>query len=351
MEKNQFNLFKNWDWTPPENWIKIKTIDMHTGGEPLRVFTHGLPEIKGSTILEKRKYFSQNFDYIRKGMMHEPRGHADMYGAVLTEPCTPDADFGVFFMHNEGYSTMCGHAIIAITKLVIETGLFNKEEENQILQIDAPPGRIVSSAKIVDGLVEQVSFVNVPSFVLLENKRIDVEGIGNVNFDIAFGGAFYAIINADELNLSLDVSGYNQLIKYGKKIKNAISKDFEIKHPYEDDLSFLYGTIFTGSANNAPHHSRNVCVFADGEVDRSPTGTGVSARAALHHSKGELKEGSKITIESIINTTMDVRIVKTTKFSQYEAVLPEVSGTAHFTGSNKFWFDPKDPLKNGFIFR
>lgn len=351
MGNNKANIFEGWNWNPPIDWMNIKTIDMHTGGEPLRIFIEGLPEIKGSTILEKRRFFQQNYDNIRQGIMFEPRGHADMYGAIITEPCTPDADFGVFFMHNEGYSTMCGHAIIAITKLVIETGLINKPGDSPLLIIDAPPGRILSSAKMVDGQVEKVSFINVPSYVLKHNMELDIEGLGMVKFDIAFGGAFYALCNAESLGLDLDESDYNRLIDYGKRIKKAVSDQVEIKHPYEEDLGFLYGTIFTGKARNENHHSRNVCVFAEGEVDRSATGTGVSARAALHYSKGELKVGSSITIESIIGSTMDVKVVKTTKFGHFDAILPEVSGTAYFTGSNEFWFDPKDPLKKGFIFR
>lgn len=348
---HQPDFFKNWKYQPPPDWLKIKTFDMHTGGEPLRIFIDGLPEIKGNTILEKRRYFKEHFDLIRTGTMFEPRGHADMYGAILTEPITSEGDFGVFFLHNEGYSSMCGHAIIAITKLVLETGMIRKEGESPVLKIDAPPGQIVSTAKIEEGKVIQTSFLNVPSFLYLQDKEVEVEGIGKVKFDIAYGGAFYAFCDADAMGLVLDKSNYNKLIDYGKRIKQAVSKNFEIKHPFEDDLSFLYGTIFTGKPKNQDHHSRNICIFAEGEVDRSATGSGVSARAALHFAKNEMSMGEKYTIESILGTTMDVRIVKTTKYGPYDAVIPEVSGTAYITGQNEFYFDPNDPLKNGFIFR
>lgn len=348
---HQPEFIKNWKYQAPDDWLKIKTIDMHTGGEPLRVFIDGLPEINGNTILEKRQYFKDHFDFIRTGIMLEPRGHADMYGAILTEPTTPDGDFGVFFLHNEGYSTMCGHAIIAITKLVLETGMIKKEGDFSVLKIDAPPGRIVSSAKMEDGNIKNVSFLNVPSFLYLQDKEVEVSGIGLVTFDLAYGGAFYALCDADELGLVLDGSNYNKLIDYGKKIKSAVKKNFEIKHPFEEDLSFLYGIIFTGNPRNQDHHSRNVCIFAEGEVDRSATGSGVSARAGLHFAKNEMAMEQKYTIESILGTTMDVRIVKTTKYGPYDAVIPEVSGTAFITGQNEFYFDPKDPLKNGFIFR
>ena len=344
-------LLNKWDWQPPEEWLKIKTIDLHTGGEPLRVFTGGLPEIKGKTILEMRRYFRDNLDYIRTGTMFEPRGHADMYGAVITDPVSDDADFGTFFLHNEGYSTMCGHAIIALTKLVLDTGMIEKEGDTPKLIIDAPPGKIYSTAYRKNGIVEKVSFRNVPSFLLLKDEVIDVPGIGKVEFDVAFGGAFYAFCDADKLGLKMDGSDYNRLIDWGRKIKYAVMKNYNIKHPYEDDLSFLYGTIFTGKPYDPAHHSRNVCIFAEGEVDRSATGSGVSARAALHHAKGELKKREKITIESILGTTMDVEVVDTTTFGPHNAVVPEVTGTAHITGRNEFYFDPADPLKNGFIFR
>lgn len=172
-----------------------------------------------------------------------------------------------------------------------------------------------------------------------------------MKFDIAYGGAFYAIVEVAPLRLSLDELAYTQVIEAGKAIKHAIMKAMPIEHPFEADLSFLYGTIFTGPALNAGHHSRNVCVFAEGEVDRSATGSGISARAALHCAKGDLAIGAPITIESILGSTMAVRAVERLRFGPYEAIVPEVSGTAHFTGRNEFWFDPEDPLKNGFILR
>lgn len=338
------------NYTPPSDWLKINTIEMHTGGEPLRVLIDGLPEIKGESILEKRRYFRDNLDFIRKGTMFEPRGHADMYGAVITEPMTPDGDFGTFFMHNEGYSTMCGHATLALTKLAVESGLVDYKPGTEI-KIDAPPGRLLAKAEVENGVVTKASFKNVPSFVLFQNEAVNVPGIGIVKFDVAYGGAFYAFCDAAKLGLKLDGSNYAKLIDYGRRIKNAVSQNFEINHPYQSDLSFLYGTIFTGKAHSKNNHSRNVCIFADGEVDRSPTGSGVSARAALHYKKGELKVDEMITIESILGTTMDVRVTQVLNYGSFNSVIPEVTGTAYYTGKNEFWFDPKDPLKEGFIFR
>ncbi|MCF8367992.1 MAG: proline racemase family protein [Bacteroidales bacterium] len=338
-------------WTAPSEWLNIRTIDLHTEGEPLRVIVSGFPEIKGKTVLEKRDFFRLNYDHIRTGLMFEPRGHADMYGAILTEPNSKDADFGVFFLHNEGYSTMCGHAIIALTKLVIETGMITKSEKNPVLLIDVPAGRIESQAFLNEGKVYKVSFRNVQSFVYMKEIYINVEGMGEVPIDIAYGGAFYAICDIKNTNLKLEEKYYQDLIQLGKKIKKSVIENYPIRHPYENDLSFLYGTIFTGPAYDRINHSKNVCIFAEGEVDRSPTGSGVSARAALHFERGELGLNETISIESILGTTMKVKVIGTTEFGNYKAVIPEVTGTAFFTGQHNFYFDPDDPLKNGFIFR
>ncbi|MEA3477760.1 MAG: proline racemase family protein [Bacteroidota bacterium] len=342
-------FFSGWDWQPPAEWLKIETLEMHTGGEPLRVYLAGLPDIPGNTILDKRAYFKNRFDHIRTGTMWEPRGHADMYGAILTEPTTPDADFGVFFLHNEGYSTMCGHAIIALTKMAYETGLVPKNKPELI--INAPPGKIFARPHHQGDKIENVSFINVPSFALLKNQTIDIEGIGRVNFDVAFGGAFYAFVNAEKVGLKLTEPEADRCIDYGQRIKLAVMNEFEIIHPFEKDLSFLYGTIFIGPANNPANHSRNVCIFANGELDRSATGSGISARAALHYSRDEIKKDQVITIESILGTTMNVTVRKQVSFGPYNAVIPEISGTAHITGRNTFYFDPEDPLNKGFILR
>ena len=342
---------KNIRWTPPAEGLKIKTIEMHTGGEPVRIPVEGLPEIKGNGILEMRRYFRDHLDFLRTGLMWEPRGHADMYGAIVTRPFTPGADFGTFFLHNEGYSTMCGHATIALTKFAVETGLIEKEGPVIDLLIDAPPGLIRTKAFCENGKVVRSSFLNVPSFLYLRDGEIDVPGLGNVRFDVAYGGAFYAFVEAAPLGLKLEAEDYHRLIDFGRRIKRAVGERFPVRHPFESDLSFLYGTIFTGPPRDPAHHSRNVCVFADGEVDRSATGSGVSARAALHHAKGELRAGETITIESLLGTTMTVKIAETAAYGPYPAVVPEVSGRAFFTGTSEFWFDPEDDLKGGFIFR
>lgn len=333
--------------------MRITTTDMHTGGEPLRVIESGLPPILGHSVLEKRRYFREHYDQLRTALIWEPRGHADMYGAVVTP--SRDADFDVFFLHNEGYSTMCGHAIIALTTLAVEVGLAgydpkDKGRERRI-SFNVPAGRIEAHATVEEGKARAVSFRNVPSFVYLANKHIEVPEIGPVRFDIAYGGAFYAVVDAPSLGLALIPADVSRLIDHGRRIKQAVASAFPTEHPYELDLSFLYGTIFTGPAQEATHHSRNVCIFADGEVDRSATGSGVSARAALHCMRQDLRANEEITIESIIGSTMSVKVVERTTFGPYAAVIPQVGGTAFVTGRSEFCFDPRDPLAAGFLVR
>jgi trans-L-3-hydroxyproline dehydratase len=296
-------------------------------------------------VLEKRRYFREHYDHLRTGLMWEPRGHADMYGAVITS--SADADFDVIFLHNEGYSTMCGHAIIALTKLVVETGQVDKHE----ITFNVPAGRIVARASVSGGKVTEASFRNVPSFLYLRDQHVTVAGIGQVHFDVAYGGAFYAFVSAQSVGLELTPEHFDRIIDYGRRIKRAVINQFPIKHPFEEDLSFLYGTIFTAPAADHSHHSRNACIFAEGELDRSATGSGVSARAALHFAKGELGLNERVTIESILGSTMSVEVVGVTKFGPYDAVIPEVSGTASITGRHEFYFDPDDPFREGFILR
>jgi len=345
----EVNKLKNWN--PPDGWIEFQTIDAHTEGEPLRIILSGYPELKGKTLLEKRTDAHNHHDELRKALIWEPRGHADMYGAIIVEPDTTGADFGVIFIHNEGYSTGCGHAVIALTKVFVETGLISMNEPETEVKMDVPSGFIKSYAKVKNGQVTGVRFENVPSFIQSLDTEVDVPGLGMIKYDLAFGGAFYAFVDVAQLDLDCKSEYQNQLIETGMKIKHAVMDSVEMVHPLELDMNFLYGTIFTGVSKDPNHHSRNVCIFAEGEVDRSPTGTGISARAAILHAKGEIKVGESIIIESIIGSTFLVKVVATTTFGHYDAVIPEVSGNAYITGTNTFWIDQEDPLKDGFILR
>jgi len=328
----------------------INCIDAHTAGEPLRIITSGLPPIKGSTILEKRKYMLKNYDHIRKMMMLEPRGHAGMYGCIIVPAVTEDGDFGVLFTHNEGLSTMCGHGIIAIAKVVVETGMYAAVEGTNIVRIDSPAGRITAYVDYAKGKVDNVRFENVPSFVYKENFTVPVEGYGDVPAVVGFCGAFYVYIEADKLGLEVCPENVETFIKLGMEIKYHVIDNYEIVHPIESGLNSIYGTIFTGplKKENETITSKNVCIFADGQVDRSPTGTGTAGRVAILHHNGLLNEKENLVNLSIIDTPMGGKVLGKTKVADFDAVVPEVSGTAFIMGFNQLVLDPEDTLPEGF---
>jgi len=330
--------------------MRLGTLDFHTAGEPLRIVTSGLPEIPGDTMRDKRRYMQRQLDAYRRVLMLEPRGHADMYGAVITRPATPDGDVGVLFMHNEGYSTMCGHGIIALVTAGILHDLFEIADISSI-RIDTPAGRITARA-VLDacGGVESVTFRNVPSFVLENRCEVLIDGTP-LEATIAYGGAFYAYVDAAPLGLDLKPSEARRLIDLGQKIKHACNESIVIRHPSGDgDLDFLYGTIFVRFQDSVLR-SRNVCVFANGELDRSPTGTGVCGRAAIHHARGEIQLGQDLRVESIIGTAFGVRCIEETSAGDFPAVIPEVTGRAHISGEHTFIVDDSDPLPQGFFIR
>jgi len=343
----------NWNQHPyTEGTMVITTIDAHAAGEPLRVITGGLPELQGETILERRRYMRDHLDHIRRALMWEPRGHFNMYGCVVTPPVTPGADLGVLFMHNEGYSTMCGHGIIGLVTVLLETGALAARDRQTPVNIDTPAGLVRATAHLDNsGHVQRVSFLNVPSFLYARDVKFDLPVYGLVTVDIAFGGAFYAILPAEHVGLSVTPRQVEQLVTAGEEIKKAVNATLPVKHPFEEDLSFLYGTILTDPPEDPAHHSRNVCVFAAAEVDRSPTGTGVSARLALHYAKGEITAGQEIIIESILGaaSTFSGRVVGQARVGPHDAVVPEVGGTAFITGRHEFIIDPRDELGRGFL--
>ncbi|MCW3991174.1 MAG: proline racemase family protein [Candidatus Bathyarchaeota archaeon] len=339
------------NWAPPDDWLKITTIDVHTEGEPFRVITGGFPDLLGETILARRRYVKAHLDYLRTALMWEPRGHADMYGCIVTPPVSPEADIGVLFMHNEGYSTMCGHGIIGIATVALETGMLPMIAPETIIKIDTPAGLVTAHARVSGGRVQSVYFHNVPSFVLALDETVEVPGLGKLRYDLAFGGAFYAYVQAEEVGLTCAPEDFRALIEKGMAIKRAVMASRLIIHPFEEDLSFLYGTIFIGPPLVKGAHSRNVCVFADGQVDRCPTGTGISGRLVIHYARGEIDLNDPIVIESIIGSRFTGSVVETTTFGPHPAIIPKVEGTAHITGRHQFLIDPTDPLRNGFILR
>ena len=338
-------------WQPPENWLRITAIDAHTGGEPLRIYLDGFPPPRGDTVLERRRDCRTRLDHLRTATLWEPRGHADMYGCIIIPAERPDSHFGVLFTHNEGYSSMCGHGIIAVTTVLLDTGVIEPAEGDNEIRIDSPAGLIVAWAQVRAGRVRGVRFHCVPSFAPLLDAAVVVPGLGEVRFDLGYGGAFYAFVDAASLGLDTGPKNIGRMIELGRGIKQAVIEQHAVIHPFDPDLSFLYGTIFTDAPRHPGSDTRNVCIFADGEVDRSPTGTGVSARLAIAAARGDLPDGAERIYESLIGSQFRGRIAGRLDYGPHAAIVPEVSGRAHICGRQEFLLDPEDPLVHGFLLR
>jgi proline racemase len=305
-------------------------------------------------MLEKRAWVKRHADHIRRALMLEPRGHADMYGAVLTEPVTSGADAGVLFMHNEGYSTMCGHGIVAVTTMAIERGLIRPKEPNRIVY-DSPAGLVHARAHVRERKedsgrstrVDLVSFDNVPSFVFAPGLPIRAAN-RELRVDVAFGGAFYAIVDAEAAGLPIAPARLPELRRVGMEIKHAVEAAITVVHPHDKGLNGIYGTIFTGPPERSDAHLKNVTIFADAEVDRSPCGTGTCAVMAVIDAMGLMPLDRPFGHESLIGTLFNGRVTGRTRVADFDAIHPELQGSAWITGEHEFLVDDEDPLKDGF---
>lgn len=386
-------------WQPPTDWLQLQTLDCHTGGEPLRIIIAGYPSPKGNTVLAKRDDCLARLDQFRQLLMFEPRGHADMYGVLLTAPERPDSLCGAIFMHNEGYSSMCGHATLALAKVAVQCGLVAPVTPVTQFYLDVPAGQLSVYAQVsqqAGGVrVERVWFDNVPSFMPRPElglgacfqpasplhglqARPDGQSVmltvtlpdgQSVPYQLGYGGAYYAYVPADAVGLALTPDNHSTIIATGRAIKQAVAAQMSLLHPTATELAFLYGTIFyqplaplaqqqgpceqTGqSAGSAVEQVyRNVCVFADGELDRSPTGSGVAGFAAILHQKGELSLGGRLRVHSIIDSVFQLEIRQLIDVQGMPALIARVSGEAYITGRHQFWLDPADPFPAGFLLR
>ncbi len=325
--------------------IVVTTTDYHTGGEPFRIVTGGVAPLEGDSILAKRRYAKENLDRVRRMLVYEPRGHADMYGCFLVPPDDEGADLAVLFWHKDGYSTACGHGTIALATWAIETGRVPAREPETELVIDAPSGRLPVVASVSDGRVMRVRFRNVPSFVAAEDVRV-----GEWTVDVAFGGAFYGCV---EVPGSVAPGELPRLIEAGRAIKRALEAEREWAHPLEPELRDIYGVVFWQDEGRTDGvlTQRNVTVFADGEVDRSPCGSGTSARLALLDARGELPRGEPLRHLGIVETEFTGRVVDESAVADVPAVVTEIAGRAHVTGRHEFVLEPDDELGTGFLLR
>lgn len=328
----------------------FSTVDAHAAGQPLRIITHGVPPLPGATLRERRERLRTDHDHIRRLLLHEPRGHADMYGAVLTPPSSADADYGVIFMTNGGYSTMCGHGIIALTTALIETGTFPDQGPETRITYETPAGLIQARATVDQGRVRTVRFRNVPAFRLAKDLEIRF-GDGVIGVDVAFGGAWYAIVPERSVGICLQDVRARELIDAGMAVKRAVSNAIDVVHPLDEELAGVYGTIITGAPKSQDSTVRNATIYADGAIDRSPCGTGTSALIACRSADGELSIGDSFVNESIIDTVFTGRIVMDASVGDYPGVVTEISGRGAVTGLHQFIFDPADVVRDGFLVR
>ena len=322
--------------------MNVETVDYHTAGEPFRIVTGGVEPLRGATILDKRRDALARFDHVRKLLVNEPRGHADMYGCFTCEPNDDGAELGVVFFHNTGYSTACGHGTIALVTWALDEGVVERREGENRVVVDVPSGRLETVARVEGGKVRSVRFHNVPAFVWGSGLRA-----AHREVDVAFGGAFYA--SCPE---RVEPGELSRLIELGREIKRELEAGHEIVHPLEPELRDVYGVIFWQEDDAGPPLvQRNVTVFAEGEVDRSPCGSGTSARLALLDASGELPRGAELRHLSIVGSEFRARVVEEVDLAGRVAVVTEVEGSAYRTGRHAFELDPDDPLGTGFLLR
>lgn len=329
----------------------IHVVDSHTMGEPTRIVIGGIPPLPGKTMAEKKRYFEENLDHIRRAIMQEPRGHNDMFGAIITHPASPDVDLGILFMDCGGCLNMCGHGSIGIATVAVECGMVPVKEPFTELTLDSPAGLVRARVKVVNGKAKEVSIANVPSFLYLKDLEIEVPEIGRITLDISFGGNFFAIVDAQQLGVRVEPANSDTLLRLGMKIRDIINSTVKVQHPENKHINIVDIVEIYDKPSHPDAHAKNVVVFGQGSLDRSPCGTGTSAKIATLFAKGKLKENEDFIYESITGTLFKGRVIGTTKVGSYDAITPQITGSAYITGFNHIVIDPDDPLKYGFFLK
>ncbi len=333
----------------------VATIDSHTAGEGTRLVTSGLPPIPGKTMAEKLAYAEGHLSWAPGLLLLEPRGHKDLFGAVLVAPSSSDAQVGVLFMDNQGYEPMCGHAVIGTVTTLLETGMFKPVEPETLIILDTPAGLVRAYAQIGDGRVSAVSFENVPSFVYRPAVTLEVADVGKLVIDVVFGGLFFAFVDASQLAIDLVPANVGRLASLGMRILATANERIPVQHPELPHINRMIDLRFYVEPGEAGADSRNVVILGDHMVDRSPCGTGTSAETALRFARGQLSLGQSFVTESIIGTRFAGQAVAETQVGSgleiYPAVIPRITGSAHITGFHQFVLDPQDPFPTGFSLR
>ena len=328
----------------------IVTVESHTAGEPTRIIIGGIPHVPGRNMMEKKEYFRQNLDFLRTALMQEPRGHRDMYGALVVAPSDDEADLGVIFLSCDGYPDMCGHGSLGVMTMAVETGMVASVEPVTKVNLDTPAGLVRGEVAVRNGSIESATLRNVSSF-LYKSTSLMVPEIGEVPVDIAFGGNFYALVSAEHIGVELGIKNSAELIRAGVMIKETANREIKIEHPEKPEINQVFGTRIYGKPTHPEAQVRNFMVLEDGSVDRSPCGTGTSAHIAMLYAKGQLKLNESSVHESIIGTTFRARALEEVMVGDFKAIIPEISGRAYITGMCTWTIDPADPVKHGFLLR
>jgi proline racemase len=326
----------------------IHTVESHTEGMPTRVVTGGVGVIPGATMAERRQWFVENSDELRTFLMYEPRGHAAMSGAILQPPTRPDADYGVLFIEVSGLLPMCGHGTMGVATVLVETGMVPVTEPLTTIRLDTPAGLVVATVRIEDGAARAVTIRNVPAICVGLDRQVKVPGFGEVRYDIAFGGNFYAIVKLEELGLPFEREAKNDLLAAGLAIMDAVNAADEPVHPERPDIRGCRH-VYLEAPGSTARHSRHAMAIHPGWFDRSPCGTGTSARLAQLHARGELGIGDELVNESFIGSRFVGRLAGTTEVAGRTAVVPEITGRAWVTGTAQYHLDPTDPFPHGFL--
>lgn len=329
----------------------LYAIDSHTMGEPNRTIIDGFPPIYGNTMAEKKEYLENNLDYIRTSIMHEPRGHKDMFGSIIIPPTIAEADLGIIFMDGGGYLNMCGHGTIGAATIAVETEMVEVTEPITNIVFDTPAGLVKAKVKVRNGKVQEVSVVNVTSFLYKKDVEIEVAELGKVTFDISFGGSFFVIVKDSELQVTIEPENINIIVERAIKLRDIINKEIKVQHPTNPHIKTVDLVEIFGDAKSPDTDYQNVVVFGSGQIDRSPCGTGTSAKMATLYAKGKLGINETFVYESIINTKFRGRVLEETEVGGLKAIIPEITGSAYITGFNHIVVDDNDPIKYGFCLK
>ena len=327
----------------------ILTIDSHTAGEATRIVVSGVKKIPGVTIMEKKKYLSQNMDNIRTMLMHEPRGHKDMFGSLLVEPVDPRADYGIIFMDSGSYLHMCGHGSIGAVTVILEMGFIPMIEPLTQVILETPAGLVYCKAIINNGSVKEITIRNVDSFLYQQDIAVEIPEVGTITVDIAFGGNFFALVDVGKLGMDIIPQQIDKYVEMGMSIREQVNRKIKVEHPLLRQINSVDLVELYGLPRSAGAQGRNVVIFGNKQFDRSPCGTGTSAKLATLFAQGQLSLGEDYINESIINTTFRGRVIQETKVGAFPAVTTEISGRAFITGIQQFVYNPEDPVKFGFL--